>query len=54
VITVPEAFAEATVKREGQPGAAWLADLPGIVDDLLDRWPVKWRPLRERLAELPT
>lgn len=38
MIAVPEAFAEATVEREGEPGAAWLAELPGIVDGLLERW----------------
>jgi streptomycin 6-kinase len=38
VIEIPDAFARATVEREGQPGAAWLAELPGIVDDLLQRW----------------
>jgi streptomycin 6-kinase len=38
VIAIPEAFAQATVEREGQPGAAWLAQLPGIVAELLERW----------------
>ncbi|MFV0137864.1 aminoglycoside phosphotransferase family protein [Streptomyces sp. HMX87] len=38
MIAVPEAFARATVEREGRPGEAWLAELPGIVDDLLERW----------------
>lgn len=38
VIEIPEAFAQATVEREGESGAAWLADLPGIVEDLLERW----------------
>jgi streptomycin 6-kinase len=35
---IPEAFAHETISREGQPGATWLADLPGIVEDLLKRW----------------
>lgn len=38
VIDLPEAFARTTVEREGEPGAAWLAELPGIVDELMDRW----------------
>lgn len=35
---IPEAFARATIDREGEAGAAWLAELPAIVDDLLARW----------------
>ncbi|KJS61736.1 aminoglycoside phosphotransferase family protein [Streptomyces rubellomurinus] len=38
MIGIPEAFARATVAREGEPGAAWLAELPRIVDELLERW----------------
>ncbi|POX45127.1 aminoglycoside phosphotransferase family protein [Streptomyces sp. Ru72] len=38
MIEVPEAFARTTVEREGEVGAAWLAELPGIVDELLRRW----------------
>lgn len=38
MIRIPEAFARSTVEREGTPGAAWLAELPGIVDELLGRW----------------
>lgn len=38
MIEIPEAFARSTVEREGEPGAAWLAELPGIVDELLRRW----------------
>ncbi|MCI3224618.1 aminoglycoside phosphotransferase family protein [Streptomyces sp. NP-1717] len=38
MIEVPEAFARSTVAREGEPGAAWLAELPGIVDEILERW----------------
>jgi len=35
---IPEAFARSTVEREGDAGAAWLAELPGIVDDLVEHW----------------
>ncbi|MFI6737528.1 aminoglycoside phosphotransferase family protein [Nonomuraea sp. NPDC050451] len=38
MIGIPEAFARSTVEREGEPGAAWLAELPGIVHELLERW----------------
>lgn len=38
MIAVPEAFVRSTVEREGAPGAAWLAELPGIVAELLERW----------------
>ncbi|ARF58495.1 aminoglycoside phosphotransferase family protein [Streptomyces gilvosporeus] len=38
MIAVPKVFARSTVEREGEPGAAWLAGLPGIVDELLARW----------------
>lgn len=38
MIRVPEAFASATIAREGEPGSRWLAELPLIVDDLLARW----------------
>jgi streptomycin 6-kinase len=38
MVAIPEAFTRATIEREGQPGAAWLAALPGIVDELLERW----------------
>ncbi|MFC8828242.1 aminoglycoside phosphotransferase family protein [Streptomyces sp. NPDC057137] len=38
MIAVPDVFARSTVEREGEPGAAWLAELPGIVDELLGRW----------------
>lgn len=38
MIEVPEAFTRSTVDREGESGAAWLAELPGIVDELLKRW----------------
>ncbi|MFJ3905006.1 aminoglycoside phosphotransferase family protein [Streptomyces sp. NPDC090025] len=35
---LPQEFVRSTVDREGDAGAAWLAELPGIVADLLDRW----------------
>lgn len=35
---IPAAFAASTVAREGDAGAAWLAELPGIIEDLLARW----------------
>ncbi|MGW2842444.1 aminoglycoside phosphotransferase family protein [Streptomyces sp. NPDC001493] len=35
---IPDAFARATVGREGARGRAWLDELPSLVDDLLDRW----------------
>ncbi|MGV9302072.1 aminoglycoside phosphotransferase family protein [Nonomuraea sp. NPDC003727] len=38
MIGIPEAFARSTVEREGEAGAAWLAELPSIVDRLLERW----------------
>ncbi|MFC4912652.1 aminoglycoside phosphotransferase family protein [Actinomadura gamaensis] len=38
MIRVPEAFARSTVAREGEPGSRWIAELPLIVDGLLDRW----------------
>ncbi|MFB7209383.1 aminoglycoside phosphotransferase family protein [Streptomyces sp. NPDC056255] len=38
MIEVPESFARSTIEREGEPGAVWLAGLPGIVEELLGRW----------------
>lgn len=38
MIGIPEAFARSTIEREGECGATWLAELPGIVEDLLERW----------------
>lgn len=38
MIDVPEAFARTTVEREGESGAVWLDELPGIVDELLGHW----------------
>ncbi|MZD10584.1 kinase, partial [Streptomyces sp. SID5785] len=38
MIVIPEEFVRTTVEREGSAGAAWLAEVPGIVADLLERW----------------
>ncbi|MFF3159080.1 aminoglycoside phosphotransferase family protein [Streptomyces sp. NPDC057910] len=35
---IPEAFARTTLDREGSQAQAWLDGLPGIVEDLLERW----------------
>jgi len=35
---IPAAFAASTVEREGEAGAAWLAELPTIIEDLLAQW----------------
>ncbi|MEU6761330.1 aminoglycoside phosphotransferase family protein [Streptomyces sp. NPDC046853] len=38
MIETPEAFAASTVQREGERGRAWLASLPELAGELLDRW----------------
>ena len=38
MIEIPEDFARQLINREGAPGRAWLASLPGLVDELLSRW----------------
>jgi streptomycin 6-kinase len=38
VIVVPEAFGREISEREGEPGRAWLEELPGLVDEALARW----------------
>ncbi|MET9962264.1 aminoglycoside phosphotransferase family protein [Streptomyces sp. NPDC006326] len=38
MIATPEAFSRSTIEREGEAGAAWLGELPGIVEELLGRW----------------
>ncbi len=38
MIAIPEAFARGTLGREGESGAAWLAELPSIAAELLERW----------------
>ncbi|MBM7783415.1 aminoglycoside phosphotransferase family protein [Tenggerimyces flavus] len=38
MIEVPESFVSAVISREGEAGRTWLAALPELVADLLDRW----------------
>lgn len=38
MIRIPEAFVQGTVAREGDSGAAWIAGLPVLVGELLERW----------------
>lgn len=38
VTGIPEAFARTTLEREGGQAQAWLDGLPGLVEDLLERW----------------
>ena len=38
MFVVPEAFAVATLAREGEAGRQWLAELPRMVDELCQRW----------------
>ena len=38
MIGIPEALVRGTIDREGDRGAAWIAELPVIVADLLERW----------------
>jgi streptomycin 6-kinase len=38
VIAIPDAFRRATLDREGARGSAWLAALPNIAGELLERW----------------
>ncbi|MFH9355269.1 aminoglycoside phosphotransferase family protein [Kitasatospora sp. NPDC017646] len=38
MIEIPERFTQGTIEREGEHGRAWLASLPALVDELLDRW----------------
>jgi streptomycin 6-kinase len=37
-VDIPPEFTRSTLDREGDAGVAWLAELPGIVADLLARW----------------
>ncbi|WP_153427016.1 hypothetical protein [Streptomyces alkaliphilus] len=37
-VRVPRAFAEATIRREGPPGEAWIHRPPAPVADLLRKW----------------
>jgi streptomycin 6-kinase len=38
MITIPEAFATATITREGEAGRRWLAELPRWVERLCRQW----------------
>lgn len=38
MIDIPAAFVQATIAREGERARAWLAGLPRLVAQLLDRW----------------
>lgn len=38
MVTVPVAFAAATAAREGPAGQRWIAELPTLVDRLLEDW----------------
>lgn len=38
MIVVPDAFAQATIAREGEAGRLWIAALPAVVDELVQRW----------------
>ncbi|MET9591856.1 aminoglycoside phosphotransferase family protein [Streptomyces sp. NPDC006516] len=38
MMAMPEEFAQNTVDREGESGAAWIAELPDVVEELLGRW----------------
>lgn len=38
MVEIPEDFARLTIEREGEAGRAWMASLPGLVDELLQRW----------------
>lgn len=38
MVEIPEEFATRLIAREGDPGRAWLAALPELVDEILQRW----------------
>ncbi|MFI6866897.1 aminoglycoside phosphotransferase family protein [Nocardia sp. NPDC050406] len=38
MIEIPAAFAEAKARDEGRRGRAWIAQLPLLIDELLQRW----------------
>ncbi|MEU9244723.1 aminoglycoside phosphotransferase family protein [Streptomyces sp. NPDC048385] len=38
MIGIPEALVRGTIDREGDRGAAWVAELPSVVEELLERW----------------
>ncbi|WP_042394787.1 aminoglycoside phosphotransferase family protein [Streptacidiphilus carbonis] len=38
MIEIPAGFAQGTIERQGEQGQEWVASLPSVVDELLDRW----------------
>ncbi|MFJ4502222.1 aminoglycoside phosphotransferase family protein [Streptomyces sp. NPDC088864] len=38
MIVIPEEFARTTIAREGEAGATWLRELPGLAAQLADGW----------------
>jgi streptomycin 6-kinase len=38
VLEIPEPFVRNTIARDHERGSAWLATLPGLIDELLQRW----------------
>jgi streptomycin 6-kinase len=38
MIEIPEGFARSTTAREADPGRDWIAELPALVGELLERW----------------
>jgi streptomycin 6-kinase len=38
MIDIPARFVRGTIEREGEPGRAWLATLPGLIEEFLQRW----------------
>lgn len=38
MIEIPQGFASSTIDREGEGSRGWLAALPLLVDELLERW----------------
>lgn len=37
MVEIPEDFARGIAEREGEPGRAWVASLPELADELLER-----------------
>ncbi len=40
-IAVPARFAADTMEREGAAGAAWVAAVPDVVAEYLERWSLR-------------
>jgi streptomycin 6-kinase len=38
VVEIPARFSQHLIDREGDPGRAWIASLPGLVEEFLQRW----------------